>query len=228
MAQYQNAVPHEDVIPKAPITREQISFLKGLQKTMNTQPSMTAAEPRFWVIKGNVKTYDDPSNSLPGQKYELLDVCGVPVAKDMPELAEAIVRIVRSEAPNSIATLDAADDEHVVVHVTKRIHFEYNPQKDYTLEMTRDVQSMQDAANLLADLQVSGYRAVPVRVVPQIYPNALFLTHADAERHLRKHEDRYDPSAHAYAMTAKDSPEVASLWDVIRSVDWDDLLRQID
>lgn len=228
MAQYQNAVPHEDTIVKTPITKKQVAFLKTLQTAMNTQPSMTAAEPRFWVIKGHTRTYTDASTHIPGQKHVLIDVCGKPVAEDMPGLAKALVDIIRSEAPNSIATLDSVNDRHAVIHITKRVHFEYNPQKDYTMEMTRDVASMQDAVNLLADLQVTGYRAAVVNLTPWVYPNALFLTHADAERHLREHGDMYDPSAHAYAMTATDSPEVTALWKIIQSVDWDSLHRQKD
>ena len=48
---------HEDTVEKHKITKEEIEFLKELQKEMNTQDTVSQADPRFWVIAGAKKEY---------------------------------------------------------------------------------------------------------------------------------------------------------------------------
>lgn len=52
MAEY-----HEDTVEKHEITKEEILFLKELQKEMNTQDTVCQADPRFWVIEGSERVY---------------------------------------------------------------------------------------------------------------------------------------------------------------------------
>lgn len=62
---------HEDTVEKHKITKEEIEFLKELQKEMNTQDTVGQADPRFWVIARTKKEYV-------GEEYaegeELVDV----------------------------------------------------------------------------------------------------------------------------------------------------------
>ena len=48
---------HEDTVEKHEITKEEILFLKELQKEMNTQDTVCQADPRFWVIEGSERVY---------------------------------------------------------------------------------------------------------------------------------------------------------------------------
>lgn len=54
----------------------------------------------------------------------------------------------------------------------------------------------------------------------QLCPDTLFLTHDDAENHLRKYEHNYRGNAHAFAMTAIRSPRVETLWKLLQTVDF--------
>ena len=65
MAKYhKNLKCHEDEVEKHNITNEELEFLHELQKELNTQDTVSQANPRFWVIKGTERLYrvDDAEN----------------------------------------------------------------------------------------------------------------------------------------------------------------------
>lgn len=54
---HKNLKYHEDKTEKHKITDSELSFLRDLQKELNTQDILGQANPRFWVIKGTEKLY---------------------------------------------------------------------------------------------------------------------------------------------------------------------------
>ena len=62
---------HEDKTPKHKMTEEERQFLLDLQKELNTQDTLSQADPRYWVIKGREKMYHIDATEADG--YELYD-----------------------------------------------------------------------------------------------------------------------------------------------------------
>lgn len=54
MAVFQKTVRRTDDIKKRPLSADDVEFLAGLQKELNTQDTMCQRDPRFWVIKQTV------------------------------------------------------------------------------------------------------------------------------------------------------------------------------
>ena len=58
MAKFWNNLKyHEDTVKKEKLTREDVIFLKNLQKELNTEDTVGTASPRFWVIKQPERVY---------------------------------------------------------------------------------------------------------------------------------------------------------------------------
>lgn len=54
MAVFQKTVRRTDDIKKRPLSPDDVKFLAGLQKELNTQDTMCQRDPRFWVIKQTI------------------------------------------------------------------------------------------------------------------------------------------------------------------------------
>ena len=54
---WDNLKYHEDTVEKEKLTKEDITFLKDLQKELNTEDTVGTASPRFWVIKQPERIY---------------------------------------------------------------------------------------------------------------------------------------------------------------------------
>ncbi|PAD70587.1 hypothetical protein CHH83_01945 [Bacillus sp. 7586-K] len=64
---------------------------------------------------------------------------------------------------------------------------------------------------------------IPVREEHIIHPNTMFLTKAEAKRHIKLNHYHYSPKAHTYAMTAWRAPKVERLIKILETFDWDKL-----
>lgn len=83
--------------------------------------------------------------------------------------------------------------------------------------------SIEDILERLDDAGIHRYEMQYVKTEKHIYPDTMFLTHKDAENHLRQFGYNYDRTAHAFAMTAQRSPSVKTLWEILQHVDWSEL-----
>ncbi|CAI6269898.1 hypothetical protein NSQ09_21870 [Bacillus sp. FSL W8-1202] len=61
---------------------------------------------------------------------------------------------------------------------------------------------------------------IPERKVHIIQPNTMFLTKAEAKRHIRLNKHHYTSEAHTYAMTAWRAPKVERLFKILETFDW--------
>jgi len=58
-----------------------------------------------------------------------------------------------------------------------------------------------------------------------IVPNTMFLTKAEAKRHIELNHYHYSPKVHTYAMTAWRAPKVERLLKILETLDWDSLCK---
>lgn len=71
---WDNLKYHEDTVKKEKLTREDITFLKDLQKELNTEDTVGTASPRFWVIKQPERLYHIDKDEA--DYYGFLDIDG--------------------------------------------------------------------------------------------------------------------------------------------------------
>lgn len=64
---------------------------------------------------------------------------------------------------------------------------------------------------------------IPVREEHIIHHNTMFLTKAEAKRHIELNRYHYSPKAHTYAMTAWRAPKVERLLKILETFDWDSI-----
>lgn len=217
MAIFQTNEPHADVQPRRSMTADDAAFLTALQTTLNTQSTMENAQPVFWVIKGEVDTPVD---------VDECDATHLSVDGELHDLS----------TPDKILEYLSSDD---VVELMENHGVEYHVEPDAsggrgalvraysTREKFEDVVATpEDVLDLLVDVMHAWPADVrPLKMVkqPKVYQDTLFLTHSACQEHLRRYGYNYDPSAHAFAMTAHRSPELERLLDVVRSVRWDEV-----
>lgn len=65
------------------------------------------------------------------------------------------------------------------------------------------------------------FNEVPVIEYSFIVPNTMFLTKAEAKRHLEKNHYHYSSKAHTYAMTSWRAPKMERLVKILETFDWD-------
>jgi hypothetical protein len=62
---------------------------------------------------------------------------------------------------------------------------------------------------------------IPVREEHMIHPNTMFLTKAEAKKHIQLNHYHYSPKAHTYAMTAWRAPTIERLLKILENFEWD-------
>lgn len=61
---------------------------------------------------------------------------------------------------------------------------------------------------------------IPMSKEHIVCKDTMFLTKAEAKRHLELNHYNYSPEAHTFAMTAWRSPEVERLYEILENFDW--------
>lgn len=217
MARYhKNLTYHEDNEPKHEITGEEIEFLMKIQKEMNTQNTVCQADPRFWIICGSEKEYGIETGYEDGS--ELIDENGgAPVANSIEEA----FTFIQEEILEQVNDIDGVKRELLLIDdfLGKRIKVSDSDSK-YNYEL---LETMDDVVEWLHENGFDEYRCANYRIIEKKYDNTMFLTQKAAEKHLRANDYHYSEDAHTYAMTAWRSEEVASLYEILRKVDWSKL-----
>lgn len=86
-----------------------------------------------------------------------------------------------------------------------------------------DTTDLEDLCEALNDTWPDRFELLYYKHTRELVRNAVFLTHAACEDHLRKYGYNYQPDAHAYAMHADRCPEFEQLLDILQSVNWTDV-----
>lgn len=203
---------HPDTTQKHTITDEELAFLKNLQKELNTQDTLSQADPRYWSIRGFDKVYGSYNGSyqlfLKDTYYENIE--------DAKSMLENIFQ-------------DILSDNTVEIKFQKSVFSEYDAEtqvyvKDFlTDEMIKEFQfdSITELAEYLSENGEDSAKAVLVEDKPIIYPDTMFLTRKAALEHLEKNGHHYCNDAHTFCMTAWRNPEMEHLISILRTVDFD-------
>lgn len=200
MARFQERIYHADTVAKRPLTAGDAMFLAELQRELNTQPTMGNAAPRFWVLAQEEETAA-PKDGYGADAVAVDTEDGGTVAGSLEELAKWLDDGNADEVAacpyfNKSCTVKFADGDSAGCY------------------------SMEDVAEALED---HGSARIEIRYVwrrTRPVQDTLFLTHKDAEDHLRDYGYNYGEDAHAFAMTAVRSPRFEALMELLQSVDW--------
>ena len=215
---FQETHPAEhDTVEKHEITPVELEFLSRLQFKLNTQDKMCQAAPRFWVIKGF--------------RYEYVPTDDVPYHVDFEYDHE---EFFDTDDPDHVIACNVKElYSFLVDNYAPKIHMSYDEKKDrltivhdidddgvVVRNVTTAIDYLGEAKSLVNELTGRAFDTVYVVKEPYVYPNTLFFTHESCENHLAKYARRYDDEAHAYAMTAQESPEIELLMAILQTVDW--------
>lgn len=191
---------HKDDIEKHKITKEEIEFLKNLQREMNTQDHVSQADPRFWVIKGSTRDYGK------GDNWEIIHD-GDTIAENMEDAFDYLGELLEDS------------DRKIELELTKNKYIQI---VEHT-ENGKDAECLTDGEDVVDYLEFIGfedYEIMYYEMTEIIYPNLMFITQKGAENHLLANDYHYSEDAHTYAMTAWRSGEVEKLWDILQKVDF--------
>ena len=223
MAIFQDNEHHTDETARRTFTPADRVFLQTLQKELNTQSSMGNADPVFWVLKGTQSVVVSDSTNADETLLTLPES-----ENDYGTLAE-VREALQSRQPlyqllqeNNIQISEVQFTTHTAGKVKWDVLHMTLGQMDDNHKMAYRCRYMEDVWEALRDAGLSDDQIglTYMKNIPYIYPNTLFLTHYDAQEHLRKYSYNYAPDTHAYAMTAGRSPRVEQLLNIIRTVDW--------
>lgn len=216
-------------IEKHSLTQEELDFLIDLQHELNTQDTVSQADPRFWVVAGTQKVYV-------GKEYsEGEELCG-----GESVLADGIEEAIKyfQEEVIIAANEDSEDFEYILEEEPtcsfkswKILKIDKSCDKndeDYTegdeiLEEYNYIDNIEELIEALNDLGLiedDEYMVGNYRNEHNIYPDTMFLTNRSCKRHIELNHYHYDADVHSYAMTAWRSPEVEQLWNILQKVDW--------
>lgn len=177
--------------------KENIVFLKELQKELITQDNDGNASPVFWVIR------DYRWVSAPNEEGDRISAF-IPSRGDSYELYEYIEGILE-DLENDSLDYDLSDG----VIQDLRDHIEFDG--DY---------AVQSWINEHLDYEIRFYYE---NHEPYIVPDTFFITKSEAKKYIEMNKHNLTSKAHTYAMTALRSPVVERLWNVLENFDWDSI-----
>lgn len=218
MAKFQNPIYHEDTKEKHSLTQEELAFLRELQKELNTQDTMCQADPRFWVIAGYKEVQTDEDNA---ENTIIIDNGSGEVAAETN--LDSINQWLETQINPEYKKLMQANLKAVLEQNRIKIK-EFRPDGRPSDGPETDWQHIQDLFDRLSYMgadSIENFQVCYLRQEHYVYPDTMFLTHKEAEDHLRAYGYNYDKNAHAYAMTAHRSPAVEKLWKILQTVNWE-------
>ena len=184
------------------MNKEQIEFLKALQKEMTTQDTVGQASPRFWVV-GDYEWRPVPTGT--GEVYTIFSF----------EVNEDTSLTYEDMASQLIEMLEQGYEDE---QLEERLISELKQAIEGDLHMEATIQEALDELGF-------EYSVHEERLVHFAHPNTMFLTNREAEEHIQRNKHHYGADAHPYAMTAWRSPEVAKLLEILETVDWETSLH---
>lgn len=212
------------------ITEEELDFLIGLQQELNTQDTVSQADPRFWVVAGTQKVCVGKEYAEGEQLIHDVDVVADELAgavqyfqeileEEADDYAEKGIKILIEKENYSfesyrVAKIDTSVDVNAEgYHDQDEIIMEQNVISgiDELIEALTDAGAIEEDDNY----DIGYYRNEHYR-----YPDTMFITNKSCKQHIEVNHYHYSEDAHSYAMTAWRSPEVSYLWDILQKVDW--------
>nr|DAN80032.1 MAG TPA: hypothetical protein [Caudoviricetes sp.] len=213
---HENLRYHEDTRVKRVISKDDIDFLKALQKERNTQDNCGTGNVRTWVIKDRNDTVTEEGH----EDYYLLydsENCNVLDLEDIYDILKA---------------LEFETDYYTGELVIENLNFENNiitfAYAGSKVSISRDsdnedgiiIKGM-DADELISFFNDNFYEIVTVNMRVGWKHQFCFLTQKAAENYLKRKGHNHSKDAHTYCICTYEDPEIAKLMDIIESTDWD-------
>lgn len=212
MAKFWNNLKyHEDTVEKEKLTKEDITFLKDLQKELNTEDTVGTASPRFWVIKQPERIYHVDRGEA--DYYVFVD-------DDYQELTlEELKNYLEDVYDDNLKSVDIKDGV---------LSFEYLGEfseeiEEYTIDFNNSTLNSRDSVDKVLELLELEVSVIYYKEVDATVPNCMFLTQIDAENHLRNNDYHYHEKARTYCMCGWRSPRFEKLINILSKTDFDDI-----
>ena len=172
---------------------KEIEFLKELQKELLSQDHDSQAAPRFWALMDykEVPTAEGHQDRISYYHHD----GDFTEFKNVGELKEFLEEhYLEDDEDGELRSLISSDN------------LSFENLWAYTKTVFND----------------DGYfDEVPVKEESFIVPNTMFLTKAEAKKHIELNHYHYTKKVHTYAMTAWRAPQVQELWRILETFDWD-------
>lgn len=212
MAKFWNNLKyHKDTVEKEKLTKEDIAFLKDLQKELNTEDTVGTASPRFWVIKQPERIYYVDRDEA--DYYVFVD-------DDHQELTlEELKNYLEDVYDDNLKSVDIKDGV---------LSFEYLGEfseeiEEYTIDFNNSTLNSRDSVDKVLELLELEVSVIYYKEVDATVPNCMFLTQIDAENHLRANDYHYHEEARTYCMCGWRSPRFEKLISILSKTDFDDI-----
>lgn len=204
---------HEDTKVKRAISKDDIDFLKALQKERNTQDNCGTADVRTWVIK----TRDDKQGNEDSFNYIVLYNPCECRALDTDDIYNELMEYVDNHNDLEVENIVYNADE-------SRLIFDYDGYRSAEIYMTDDgndsIYINEDALEFIQEyLYSEDVRICYMQV--DWKREFCFLTQKAAENYLKRKGHNHSKDAHTYCICTYQDPEIARLMDIIESTDWD-------
>ena len=213
---HENLKYHEDTKVKRAISKDDIDFLKTLQKERNTQDNCETADVRTWVIKDRNDTVTEEGH----EDYYLLydsENCNNLDLKDIYDILKALE--FETDYYTEELVIENLNFENDVITFT---YFgrKSSISKDNNNEGGIIIKGV-CVGELISFFNDNFYEIVIVNMRVGWKHQFCFLTQKAAENYLKRKGHNHSKDAHTYCICTYEDPEIAKLMDIIESTDWD-------
>lgn len=199
--------------------KENIEFLKELQKELTTQDTCYQASPRFWVVrtkervweKDTEEDYDIIAYYHDGEIYEMTEM------QDILDLEESMMYSLEN-----ISGSDSWRKEEIISEF-KLLKEEFSKTNNF-IDIDIDILKNIFSNMYYADNSGNDWSEDNIyygHYEWKIAPSTMFLTLKDAQEHCDKNYYHYI-KGYPYAMTAWRSPKVRKLLEILETENFDD------
>lgn len=216
---HENLRYHEDTKVKRAISKDDIDFLKALQKERNTQDNCETADVRTWVIKDRNDTVTEEGH----EDYYLLyspENCNNLDLEDIYDILKALE--FETDYYTGELVIENLNFENDVITFTyfgrkSSISKDNNNKDSFAIKGVC-------VGELISFFNDNGYDIVTVNMRVDWKHQFCFLTQKAAENYLKRKGHNHSKDAHTYCICTYEDPEIAKLMDIIESTDWDSVI----
>lgn len=209
---WENLKYHEDKVEKEKLTKEDITFLKDLQKELNTEDTVGTASPRFWVIKQPERVYHIDKDEA--EYYRFLDIDGHDelTLEDLKERLEDLY-------DENLKDIKIENNQLMFKYYDE----DFEEEEEYTVNFNNNYFSSDSMIEKILELLNDEVIVIYYNEIDTTVPNCMFLTQIDAENHLRAKDYHYHEDARTYCMCGWRSPRFERLINILSKTDFDDI-----
>ena len=177
------------------LSKEDREFLNNLQQELLTQDTVGQANPRFWVVRQEVRDYGVENND------------GICIIEDGATCYEGDFSNVKDWLKEEIEEIKTIEYEGGYFDIS------YKNGAEYFFDF-------EEFESFLNECRPNRFYVGTYRDREEIVANTMFLTKRECEEHIKSNSHHYNKTAHSYAMTAWRSPQVEKLYKILSETDW--------